>query len=99
MTQINGFKGFVGYSIRELDSCEFSLYCSKNKSLSVSSPPLSQSKVNFTSDFLVRSYSSGCYYYDTDTGKWKSEGRKGKQHTQRVRTALRYQWFKGGGGG
>jgi len=38
-----------------------------------------------------RSFRSRC--------KWKSEGRKGKQHIQRVHTALIYQWFKGGGGG
>ena len=74
MTQINGYKGFVGYSIRELDSNDISLYCSKNKSLSMSSPPLSQTKMNFTSDFMLRAYSSGCYYYDVNTGKWSSSG-------------------------
>jgi hypothetical protein len=71
MTQINGYKGFVGYIIRELDSNELSLYCnSTNNNMSLSTPPLSQTKVNFTSDFMLRAYSSGCYYYDVNTVKW-----------------------------
>jgi hypothetical protein len=36
--------------------------------------PLIQNQVNFTNDFLVRAYTSGCYYYDTFTGKWSSDG-------------------------
>jgi hypothetical protein len=75
MTQINGFTGFVGYSIRELDSNEIILYCNNtNNNMSLNSPPLTQSKENFTSDFMLRSYSSGCYYYDVNTGKWSSNG-------------------------
>jgi hypothetical protein len=68
MTQINGYKGFVGYGIRELSQNENDLYC-PNKTF-----PSIQSEVNFTSDFMIRSFSSGCYYFDTDTGKWSSNG-------------------------
>jgi hypothetical protein len=30
MSQVDGFQGFVGYGIRELDSSEVNLYCSSN---------------------------------------------------------------------
>jgi len=36
--------------------------------------PLTENKTNFTTDFKIRTYSSGCYYFDTDSGKWKSDG-------------------------
>ena len=72
MAQINGYKGFVGYSIRELDPNEMMLYCSLNSSLKTL--PLIQKQVNFTNDFMVRAYSSGCYFYDTNAGKWSSSG-------------------------
>jgi hypothetical protein len=75
MSQINGFKGFVGYSIRELDVNEANSYCSQNKSnANLKLFPLIQTRINFTSDFFIRSYTSGCYYYDTQTGKWSSNG-------------------------
>ncbi len=73
MTQINGFKGFVGYGLRELNPNETEFYClnSMNK---ISLFPQTQNRVNFTTDFMLRSYTSGCYYYDTETGKWSSNG-------------------------
>jgi hypothetical protein len=75
MTQVDGFKGFVGYSLRELDTNETNLYCSNNSSrLQQSLPSSPQNRKNFTSDFMLRSYTSGCYYYDTKTGKWSSLG-------------------------
>jgi hypothetical protein len=70
MTQLNGYKGFVGYGIRELSQNEMNFYCLKSSPLTAVS--LIQSEVNFTSDFMIRSYSSGCYYFDTNTGKWMS---------------------------
>jgi hypothetical protein len=72
MTQINGFKGFVGYGIRELSQNEMNSYCLNESSLTTF--PHIQSEVNFTSDFMIRSYSSGCYYFDANTGKWYSNG-------------------------
>ena len=74
MSQINGFKGFVGYGIRELSLNEINFYCSLNKSRKINKFPLISYKINFSSDFMVRSYSSGCYYYDLNTGKWNSDG-------------------------
>jgi polycystin 1L2 len=72
MTHLNGYKGFVGYGIRELSQNEMNLYCLNNRSLNAF--PQIQLEVNFTIDFLIRSYSSGCYYFDTNTGKWLSNG-------------------------
>jgi polycystin 1L2 len=88
MTQINGYKGFVGYSIRELDSNELNLYCnsSNNNNTSLNAPPFSQTKMNFTSDFMLRAYSSGCYYYDVNTGKWSSSGMDIYEDTNLIET-------------
>ena len=74
MSQINGFKGFVGFSLRELNSNELNSFCINNNKNTSSSFPLINTQVNFTCDFLIRSYSSGCYYYDVATGKWSSDG-------------------------
>ena len=74
MSQVDGYKGLVGYSLRELDLSEINFYCPNiNKSIS-SSILFIQNQTNFTSDFMLRSYSSGCYYYDVLTGKWSSYG-------------------------
>ena len=72
MTQVNGYKGFVGYSIRELSSNEINQYCPNKTKLD--KPPSIQARVNFTSDFMLRTYSSGCYSYDVNSGKWSSNG-------------------------
>ena len=71
---MNGYNGFVGYSLRELSRDELVIYCSANSLLKPTQLPLIQSQVNFTSDFMIRTYSSGCYYYDINTGKWNSYG-------------------------
>ena len=55
MTQVNGFKGFVGYSIRELDSNEIINYCPNSLSLSTL-PITTQNQTNFTSNFMIRTY-------------------------------------------
>ncbi len=69
---MNGYKGFVGYGIRELNQNETSLYCSQNNQ--ITSFPLIDKQVNFTSDFYLRTYTSGCYYYDLNSGKWLADG-------------------------
>jgi hypothetical protein len=86
MTQINGYKGFVGYSIRELDSSELNSYCLNNSQTIPSSFPLIQNQSNFTNDFMLRAYSSGCYYYDVNTGKWSSNGMDIYEDTNLIQT-------------
>ena len=75
MTEVNGFRGFVGYAIRELSHSEMKLYCSNGSiNTRLLKLPLIEKRVNFSSDFMLRSYTSGCYYYDVNTGKWQSDG-------------------------
>lgn len=71
---MKGFRGFVGYGLRELTTSEISSYCS-NSNNSITSPPLMGANQSlFTSDFWLKSYTSGCYYYDSNTGKWSNDG-------------------------
>ena len=78
--QVNGHKGFVGYGIRELTPSELNTYCTPSfdnaNKLSLKSAPLlaDSNKINFTKDFLLLSYTSGCYYYESASGKWSSHG-------------------------
>ena len=69
---MKGYNGFIGYGIRELYQDETNLYCA-NKTIRQNFPII-QSQVKFTSDFMIRTYSSGCFYFDTNTGKWYSNG-------------------------
>jgi hypothetical protein len=72
MSHTNGFKGFVGYSLRELNQTEIYLFC--NKKILINSLPLIHNRTNFSSDFMIRAYTSGCYYYDINIGKWLADG-------------------------
>jgi len=67
---VRGYKGFVGYSIRELTTNETDTYCVKGQM--PTSPPTEAT--NFTVDYQVRVFTSGCYYYDLASGKWISHG-------------------------
>lgn len=70
-SQMAGFNGFVGFGLRELTQAESTLYCANPPN----SPPILDTNVtNFTTDFSVKSYTSGCYYYTPATGKWYSNG-------------------------
>ena len=73
-SQVKGYKGFVGFGIRELNTTELSKYCINSNSATLKSPPLIQNQINFTSDFKLRTFTSGCYFYDVDSGKWCSDG-------------------------
>jgi hypothetical protein len=87
MSQVNGFKGFVGYGIRELSQNELKLYCSgTNASKRLVKLPIVQTTFNFTSNFMLRSYTSGCYYFDVLTGKWSSFGMDVYEDTNLVMT-------------
>lgn len=86
MSQVNGFKGFVGYSIRELSLIETNDFCKNNITIKTGSFLLIQNHTNFTSDFMIRTYSSGCYYYDVNTGKWSSNGMDIYEDTNLVQT-------------
>jgi hypothetical protein len=70
---INGFKGQLVYGVRELDLNEHNNYCINNLNASISALA-SNNFTNFTDNFEILSYLSGCYYIDTQTGKWSSSG-------------------------
>jgi hypothetical protein len=86
MTQVNGFKGFVGFSIRELTPNETNNFCQNNIKVNSDSFLFIQDYTNFTSDFMIRTYSSGCYYYDVNSGKWSSYGMEVYEDTNLLQT-------------
>lgn len=70
--QVKGRKGFTGYGIRELTHTEINSFCPNN---SLNEPPLINNNSQlFNNDFYIRVYTSGCYYLDILSGKWRSDG-------------------------
>jgi hypothetical protein len=59
------------FGLRELNSTEMIDYCIKNFSI-VNSFNINEGN-NFTSDFELRIYTSGCYYLD-QYNSWQSDG-------------------------
>ena len=60
------------FGLRELNSSEIEIYCS-NSSQSQLSPPIANQSFNFTSNYQLRVYSSGCYFLDTNN-QWQDQG-------------------------
>ncbi len=58
------------FGLRELNSTEIDDVCSNQ---SISNPPISDTPFNFTSNYQLRIYTSGCYYLDSDNN-WQSDG-------------------------
>jgi hypothetical protein len=54
------------FGLRELNSTE----CSNS---SFDTPPITNQRFNFTSNYQLRIYTSGCYYLDSNN-QWKSDG-------------------------
>ena len=69
----NQTSSYIGLGLRELNETEIFVYCQNKTEQNLTSPPLTD-KNNFTSDFGIRTFTSGCYYLDTSTGNWSSEG-------------------------
>lgn len=59
----------VLFGIRELTSTELVQFRSKSSS---TNPPILNGKLNFSSDYELRLYTSGCYYLD-ENNNWKSD--------------------------
>lgn len=65
---------FIGLGLRELNETELFEFCQNTTyTFNITNPPLSESS-NFTADFGIRTFTSGCYYLDTSTGNWSSDG-------------------------
>ena len=62
----------VIFGLRELNSTEISRFCI-NSSINYTFPPIPNDPFNFTSDYQLRIYTSGCYYLNIDN-QWKSDG-------------------------
>ncbi len=60
----------VIFGLRELNSTEMIDFCLNS---SILNPPITNSRFNFTSNYELRIYTSGCYYLD-ESNQWKSDG-------------------------
>ena len=83
------------FGLRELDSTEMLNLCSNS---SIFNLPVINERVNFTSNYQLRIYISGCYYLDTNN-QWKSDGlRVGPQtnHDQTQCFSTHLTTFAGG---
>lgn len=75
-SNMNTTGGYVGnsiFAIRELDTYEFTQNClmnKTNKTIILSKTP--SLVVNFSSNFWIRIYTSGCYYFNESN--WYSDG-------------------------
>ena len=58
------------FALRELNSTETNNYCSN---LSITDPPRTDQRLNLTSEYRLRIYTSGCYYL-SENNQWKSDG-------------------------
>jgi hypothetical protein len=58
------------FGLRELNSTEVMDVCMNS---SLTSPPITNKQYNFTSNYELRIYTSGCYYLDTNNN-WQSDG-------------------------
>jgi polycystin 1L2 len=73
--QTKGYTGLVTFGIRELNQTEHYLYCDNNQTILLTNePPLLISYLNFTNDFLLRVFTSGCYYFNSNDNTWSSYG-------------------------
>jgi len=60
----------ITFGFRELNSTEKNHFCSNT---SMDTPPLINERFEFTSNYTLRVYTSGCYYLD-ENNQWKSDG-------------------------
>ncbi|CAF1309622.1 unnamed protein product [Rotaria magnacalcarata] len=58
------------YGLRELNSTELTSFCLNSTQ---TSPPITNQRLNFTSDYEHRVYTSACYYLDANNN-WQSDG-------------------------
>ena len=74
MKEINGFKGTIGVGLRELSSEDNYKLCKNVTNVNETIKSLSNQLLNFSSDFGVRIFTSGCYFYDLNKNIWSSDG-------------------------
>ena len=76
MSSVNGYKGYVGFSIIEIDTSQLDCHNKSNNPVD-KLINLTQNQTvnrNFSDNYWLRIYSSGCYYIDKTTNEWISNG-------------------------
>ncbi len=68
--QTPGHQSIV-FGLRELNSTETTDVCSITSRNT--NPPITNQRLNFTSNYQLRIYTSGCYYLDA-SNNWQSDG-------------------------
>jgi hypothetical protein len=61
----------VIFGLRELNFTEMNDFCVSNNL--IINPPITNERFNFTSNYQLRIYTSGCYYLDSNN-QWQSDG-------------------------
>ncbi len=74
MSRVNGYKGYLGISIKELQPGSIDCVNKNATSNDMLLKMTSNQSQSFTSDYWLRIYSAGCYYTDPDTLMWSSDG-------------------------
>ncbi|UJR16137.1 hypothetical protein I4U23_003048 [Adineta vaga] len=64
----------VIFGLRELNSTEMFQYCTNQSMINSHIPPVSDQAFHFTSNYELRIYTSGCYYFDEQSNQWSSYG-------------------------
>ena len=64
---------YAMFGIRELSAKELAAYCANNGSLSNATTPVSDQTANYSANYHIRAYTSGCYYLDQNL-YWQSAG-------------------------
>jgi hypothetical protein len=67
--QTSGHQSLI-FGLRELNATEVIDYCSLSQ---LTNPPITDTRFNFTSNYELRLYTSGCYYLDANNN-WQSDG-------------------------
>ena len=69
--QLSAHHRSVIFGLRELNSSEVAHFCT-NSTINTG-PPLSDQPFNFSSNYELRTFTSGCYYLDSNN-HWQSDG-------------------------
>ncbi|CAF0788844.1 unnamed protein product [Adineta steineri] len=79
--QTSGHQSII-FGLRELNTTENNDYCFNS---SILTPPITNERFNFTENYEVRIYTSGCYYLDK-SNQWQSDGLRVGRNTNYYET-------------
>jgi hypothetical protein len=64
---------YAMFGLRELNLTEFATNCPNNTNVIGTTAPINDQTANFTANYQIRAYTSGCYYLDKNY-YWQSVG-------------------------